>query len=128
MIFRIPHASCLSHLPFKLPSIPDAYFWLVVVWKIVNQQPPKAKAPPKSQFLLLFHLVAPNNGTTPPNAIHPVAPSLQRPLYRFRQHSVDCYVLPLNGDHLRTRPRFPLYFFDRARVGAPNKGTNIDAA
>jgi hypothetical protein len=38
------------HLPFILPSIPDAYFWLVVVWKIVNRQPPKAKALPKSLF------------------------------------------------------------------------------
>jgi hypothetical protein len=111
MILRFPRASRSSHLPFILPSIPaDTYFWLVVVWKIVNRQPPKAKAPPKSLFLLSFHLVAPNNGTTPPNAIQPVAPSLQRPLYHVRRQSVDCYVLPLNGDHLRKRPRPPLYF------------------
>ncbi len=55
-------------------------------------------------------------------------PSLQRPLYLVRQQSVDCYVLPLNDDHLRKRPRLPLIFFDRARVGAPNKGTNNGAA
>jgi hypothetical protein len=41
---------------------------------------------------------------------NPVAPSLQRPLYCVRRQSVDCYVLPLNGDHLRTRPRLLLYF------------------
>jgi len=59
------------HLPLVAPPLhtplhPDAYFWLVVLWKIVDRQPPKAKALPKSLFLLLFHLVAPNDGTTPP--------------------------------------------------------------
>ena len=53
------------------PCFPDVYFWLVVVWKIVDWQPPKAKAPPKSLFFSSFHLVAPNDGTTPPNAIQP---------------------------------------------------------
>ena len=66
MILRFTRTSRLLHLPFILPCIPDAYFWLVMVWKIVDWQPPKAKAPPKSLFLLLFHLVTPNDGTTPP--------------------------------------------------------------
>jgi len=66
MILRFPHTSRLSHLPFILPCIPVAYFWLVVVWKIVDRQPTKAKALPKSQFFLLFHLIALNNGTAPP--------------------------------------------------------------
>jgi hypothetical protein len=44
MILRLPCASRLSHLPFIHPCIPDAYFWLVVMWKIVDCQPPKAKA------------------------------------------------------------------------------------
>ena len=65
MILRFPCASRSSHLPFILPSIPDTYFWLVVVWKIVDRQQPKAKAPPKSLFFSSFHLVAPNDGTTP---------------------------------------------------------------
>ena len=39
-----------------------------------------------------------------------VAPSLQHPLYRVCQQSVDCYVLLLNDNHLRTRPHLPLYF------------------
>jgi hypothetical protein len=110
MILRFPRASRSSHLPFILPCIPDTYFWLVVVWKIVDRQPPKAKAPPKSLFLLLFHLVAPNDGTTPLTRSNPVVSSLQHPLYPVCRQSVDCYVLPLNGDHLRTRPRLPLYF------------------
>jgi len=66
MILRFTRTSRSLHLPFILPCIPDAYFWLVVVWIIVDRQPPKAKAPPKSLFLLLFHLVAPDDGTTPP--------------------------------------------------------------
>jgi len=49
-------------------------------------------------------------GRRPLTRSNPVAPSLQCPLYRVRLQSVDCYVLPLNGDHLRTRPRLPLYF------------------
>ena len=71
MILHFPRATRLLHLPFLLPCIPDAYFRLVVVWKIVDWQPPKAKALPKSLFLLLFHFVAPNDGTLPPNAIQP---------------------------------------------------------
>jgi hypothetical protein len=71
MILRFPRASRSLHLPFMLPCIQDTYFLFVVVWKIVDQQPPKAKAPPKSLFLLLFHLVAPNDGTMTPNAIQP---------------------------------------------------------
>ena len=47
---RFPRTSCSLHLPTILPSIPDTYFWLVVVWKIINRQPPMAKAPPISQF------------------------------------------------------------------------------
>jgi hypothetical protein len=68
LILLFPRLFRSSLLPFILPCIPDAYFWLFVVWKIVDRQPPKAKAPPKSLFLLLFHLVTPNDGMTPPNA------------------------------------------------------------
>ena len=50
-------------------------------------------------------------GQRPLMRSNPIAPSLQHPLYRVCRQSVDCYVLPpLNGDHLRTRPRLPLYF------------------
>jgi len=54
-------------LPPHLPLVaPPLHTPLHPVWKIVDRQPPKAKAPPKSLFLLLFHLVTPNDGTTPP--------------------------------------------------------------
>ena len=88
MVLQFPRASRLLYLPFILPSIPDAYFWLVVVWKIVNRQPPKAKAPSESLFFSSFNLVAPNNGTTPPIAIQPGrAFSLTYPLSRPLKNS-----------------------------------------
>ena len=39
MELRFPRASRSLHLPSIpiLPSISEAYFWLVVVWKIINQ-------------------------------------------------------------------------------------------
>jgi len=42
MELHFPRASCSSHLTFILHSILDAYSWSVVVWKIINWQPPKA--------------------------------------------------------------------------------------
>ena len=50
MELYFPHDSRLTHLLSILPSIPDTYFWLVVVWKIINRQPPKAKALPISLY------------------------------------------------------------------------------
>ena len=130
MELRFPRASHSSHFPFILLFISEAYFWSVVVWKIIDGQPPQAKAPPISPFFSSFHLVAPNDGTTPPPPpmqSNPVASPLQLPLYCGRQQSVDCYVMPLNGDHLRPQPAF-LSIFNGACVGAPNKGTNCGAA
>jgi hypothetical protein len=46
MKLHSPRAFRLLHLPFILPFIPDTYFWLVVVWKIIHRQLPKAKALP----------------------------------------------------------------------------------
>ena len=36
------HTSRSSHLPSVVPSIVAAFFWLVVVYSFVNQQPSKA--------------------------------------------------------------------------------------
>ena len=111
MILCFPRASRSSHLPFMLPSIPDAYFWLVVVWKIVNRQPPKAKAPSKSLILFVVPFSPPKQWDDAPHrdpTCH--AFSSTSPLYRVRRQSVDCYVLPFNGDHLRNRPQPHLYF------------------
>ena len=53
MELRFPRASRSLHIPSILPSIPDTYFWLVVVWKIINWQLPKAKAPHISLFFFV---------------------------------------------------------------------------
>jgi len=95
MILRFPRASGLSHLPFILFSIRDTYFWLVVVWKIVDQQPPKAKALPKSLFVLSFHLVTPNDGMTPPTRSN------------FRRHVGDIASQALDGSTLCWIERMP---------------------
>ena len=42
IVLRFPHKSRSSHLPSVLPSIVAACFWLVVVCKMVNQQPSMA--------------------------------------------------------------------------------------
>ena len=60
-----------SHLSPILPSIPDTYFWLVAVWKIINWQPPP------SLYFLLLHLVTPNDGTFSPTQSNSVVPPLQ---------------------------------------------------
>jgi hypothetical protein len=64
-------------------------------------------------------------GRRPPTRSNPVAPPLQRTLYRGRRQSVDRYVFLLNGNHLSLRPR-PTFIsiFYGACVGAPNKETN----
>ena len=46
----LPPHLLLVALPFIILCIPDAYFWLVVVWKIIDRQPPNAKAPPNLYF------------------------------------------------------------------------------
>ena len=36
MMSQFPHTSRLSHLPSIFPTLADAYFWLVVVWKFIG--------------------------------------------------------------------------------------------
>ena len=50
MVSCFPRASCSSRLPFIVPSITAACFWLVVVCKMFDRQPSMAKAQPISQF------------------------------------------------------------------------------
>ena len=98
MELRFPRTFCLSHLPSILPSILDIYFWLVVVWKIIDRQPPKAKALPISLFFVIpFSHPKWWDNVPPPTQSNPVVPPIERPLYRGRQQSVDCYVLMLNS-------------------------------
>jgi hypothetical protein len=54
-------------------------------------------------------------GRRPPTWSNLVAHPLQCPLYRGCRQSVDCYFLPLNGNHLRpTRPAFLSIFMGLA--------------
>jgi hypothetical protein len=110
MELRFPCASCSSHLPSILSSIPDAYFWLVVVWKIIDQQPPKAKALPISLFFVVPFIRPKRWDNAPPRDPTRLRLLSNTPLYCCRRQSFDCYVLPLNGNHPRPRPRLPLYF------------------
>jgi hypothetical protein len=108
MELRFPRVSRSSHLPVILPSISVAYFWLVVVWKI-------SLRPHPSIFSFCRSISLPQMmGRRPPTQYNLVAPPFQRLLYRGRHQSVDCYVLPLNGDHLRPRPRLPLFLMGLA--------------
>ena len=128
MELRFPRASRSLHIPSILPSIPDTYFWLVVVWKIINWQLPKAKAPHISLFFLSFHLVTQKDGTMPPHTIQPGPASsptspLSRPPTVRRLLCLAAYRQPPKA---KTLPSSLL--FDGACVCAPNKGTNSGAA
>jgi hypothetical protein len=50
---HFPRASRSLHLPFTLPFIPDAYFLLVVVWKIIEGSRPR----PRPAHLSIFFVV-----------------------------------------------------------------------
>jgi hypothetical protein len=118
---RLPHASRSLHLPSILPSIPDAYFWLVVVWEIIDRQPPKAKAPPISLFFSSVDLVTPNDGMMPPHAIKPGPSSSPRSPLLWPLTDGDCCVSLSDGGRLRPRPR-PSLFFSLFHFVAPNNG------
>ena len=91
MNLRFPRASCSLRFPFKLPFILDAYFWSVVVWR------PRFR--PNLYFFVIPFCGPKRLGQHPP----PRDPTRLCLLF-------NCYVLPFNGDHLRTRPHLPLYF------------------
>ena len=64
MISQFLHTSRLSHLPSILPTVADAYFWLVVVWKFIGMWPLKAMVYFFFFSLLLLNYACPNNGIT----------------------------------------------------------------
>ena len=74
-----PCASCLMHLPSIFPSIPDAYFWLVVVFQIINWHLSKASV--YFIYIIFDQVITPNNGTVSPHALpRPSASALTSPL------------------------------------------------
>ncbi len=103
----LPQRSPLLSL---LSSIIGACFWLVVVCKLIDQQPPKVTVYFLFEVFFALNLSPPTIGRRPPTRSNPPAPPLQHPFYRGRQLLVDCCVLPINGGHLRPMHHFPLYF------------------
>jgi len=108
MILHFSRTSRSSQLPFILLSIPDAYFWLVLCGKLsigshLSQGP--------AQISIFFIVPCSRSKQWDDAPQHdPIWSHLQCPLYHVRRQAVDCYVLPLNGKHLRKRPHLPLYF------------------
>jgi hypothetical protein len=99
-----------SPLLSLLSSIVGTCFWLVVVCKFIDWQPPMVTVYFLFDIFLASNLLPPTIGHRPPTRSNPRAPHLQHPFYCGRQLLVDCYVLPINGNHLRPMHHFPLYF------------------
>ena len=68
MVSCFPRASHSSRLPFILPSVAAACFWLVAVCKMINWQQSMANAPPISLFFAA-PFDAKNNWTVFPHAL-----------------------------------------------------------
>ncbi len=64
MISQFLHTSRLLHLLSILPTVADAYFWLVVVWKFIGMCLFKAMVYCFFFSLLLLNYACPNNGIT----------------------------------------------------------------
>jgi hypothetical protein len=103
----LPQRSPLLSL---LSSIIGACFWLVVVCKFIDRQPPKVTVYFLYDIFFASNSLPPTIGGSPPTCSNPCAPLLQHPFYRGCQLLVDCCVLPINGGHLRPLHHFPLYF------------------
>ena len=120
MVSRFPHASCSSHLPSILPSVPAACFLFLVgcCFSNIHQWPYKAK----TYFCIYICLTL----SSPPQTMvrrHPThsAQVMRPPGYPpHRDHGllVGYCVVCSNSGHLRPRPR-PFLCFSRGCVSAP---------
>ena len=122
-----PRASCLSHLPSILLSIQETNFWLVVVWKIIDWQQPKAKALPISRFFVVPFCCPKQQDDAPPHDLtqSPLLSSVLSIAAVNSQLIVMCCCLMAQPPKVKTPPSS--LFFDGACIGAPNKGTNSGA-
>jgi hypothetical protein len=80
---RFPRASRSLHLPSILLSVAVTCFWLVVAFKIINQQPFKVVVFLYYIFYVVFvdQFAAPNDGMVSPHALpRPRASALTSPL------------------------------------------------
>ncbi len=73
MELRFPRASRSSHLPSILPFVAAASFWLVVVFKIIDQRPFKAVVYFIFYIFLLLNLPPQTMGRCPPTRSPPSA-------------------------------------------------------
>ena len=87
---------------FILSFATFTYFWLVVAWKIIHWRLLKATV-----YFFVIPCIAPNDGTTFPNALYPgCVSSISPPL-----PLTGCCMESFNGGHLRSRSHLCLYFF-----------------
>ena len=70
MVSHFPIASQLLYLPSILPSVMEAYFWLVVVWAVFDRGPSKCNCVLYIYIFSIMWKAAPNDGTYSPH-IHP---------------------------------------------------------
>ena len=110
---RCSRISRPSYLPSILPSILAAYFWLVVLFQIIDWCPSKAM-----MYLILYifcqSICRPKRWDgVPPCAPLPTRLCSNIPSSISANYRVNCWLSSLIGGHLRPRPRLPLYFLLR---------------
>ena len=120
MVSYFPRASRSSHLPSILPSVEDAYFWLVVVWAVVNWGPSKGVC----IFFFIVWIVTPKDGIVSPHTLsHPRTSTQTSPLPL--PPTIGWFlniIIDLRPPKDKALP-ISLFFY-RYLLGAPNKGTN----
>jgi hypothetical protein len=124
MVSRFPHGSCLSQLHSILPSIADAFFWLVVVCIFIGRQPSKAMVYFMFINFLLLDSLPQTMGQHPPTCYNPRVPPLQHLPYHFRQLLVGCCVALVEWRPPKAKTPSLSLFFGGLHFGTPNKGTN----
>jgi hypothetical protein len=79
MASRFPHASRSLHIPSMLPSIENAYFWLVVVFWSADWRPINATMYCIFIIFASLHSTTQTTGRCPPTGSPTIAPPLQHP-------------------------------------------------
>ena len=102
-----PPPACRASPPYSPPSWTPIFGWLLCEKSLIGSRLRPRPCP--SLIFLPFYLVTPNNGTTLLHTIQPGCTSSPTSPLSWLP-TFDCYVLPLNGHHLRPRPCLPLYF------------------
>ena len=128
MVLCFPRASRSSRLPFIVPSVTAACFWLVVLCFFADCRPSEAT----TYFIVLFfcHLIrrpqtiAKRSPTRFTAVTHPP----QYLPHSKRQLLVGCCVFPTKRRPPKAENPPPSLFFDGLHFSTQNKGTNCGAA